>query len=130
MEFRSKDELHFWDYLKDKKAKGSIQNFEYEPDKFTLTPTFRFADKLIRAMTYTPDFKIYHLDGTIEYVEVKGLLTQAALLKVKLFRYYLYTKNDNTKYRLLSRNLKHATIDGQWIEYEDLKKAIREAKKK
>ena len=86
-------------------------------------PKFRFAGRLIRAITYTPDFKIYHVDGTIEYVETKGMLTNEALLKTKLFRYHLYTTDNTVKYRLLSRNLKHATIDGEWIEYEDLKKA-------
>ena len=123
IQFRSKDEVHFWEYCKKKKAKGEILNFEYEPETFTLIPKFNFAGRLIRAMTYCPDFKIYHHDGTVEYIEVKGLLTPEALLKVKLFRYHLYTTDNTVKYRLLSRNLKHATIDGEWIEYEDLKKA-------
>ena len=92
-------------------------------------PSFRFGERLIRAITYCPDFKIYHNDGTIEYVEVKGMLTNEALLKTKLFRYHLYTTDNTVKYRLLSRNLKYAEIDGQWIEYENLKKKRRDAKK-
>ncbi len=123
IQFRSKDEVHFWEYCKKKKAKGEILNFEYEPDKFELMPSFKFCGRTIRAMTYTPDFKWYHHDGTVEYIEVKGFLTPEALLKVKLFRYHLFTTDNTVKYRLLSRNLKHATIDGEWIEYEDLKKA-------
>ena len=51
------------------------------------------------------------------------MLTNEALLKTKLFRYHLFTTDNTVKYRLLSRNLKHATIDCEWIEYEDLKKA-------
>ena len=88
-----------------------------------MMPAFKFCGRSIRAMSYTPDFKWYHHDGTVEYIETKGFLTPEALLKVKLFRYHLYTTDNTVKYRLLSRNLKHATIDGEWIEYEDLKKA-------
>lgn len=129
MQFRSNDEVKFWDWCKEKKAKGEIINFEYEPDKFELMPSFRFGERLIRAITYCPDFKIYHTDGTIEYSEIKGMLTNEALLKTKLFRFHLFNTDDTIKYRLLSRNLKHATIDNEWIEYEDLKKKRRDAKK-
>ena len=92
-------------------------------------PSFRFGERLIRAITYTPDIKIYHTDGTIEYIEIKGRLTNEALLKVKMFRFHLYNTDNTVKYRLLSRNLKHGTIDGQWIEYDDLMKKRRDAKK-
>lgn len=129
MQFRSKDEVRFWEWCKEKKAKGEITNFEYEPDKITLMPSFRFGERLIRAITYTPDFKIYHTDGTIEYIETKGRLTNEALLKVKMFRFHLYNTDNTVKYRLLSRSLKHGTIDNEWIEYEDLMKIRRDAKK-
>ncbi len=129
LEFRSTDEVRFWEWCKDKKAKGEILNFEYEPEKIEIMPKFRFHGELVRAMTYTPDFILYHNDGTKEYIEVKGFFTEQATLKVKLFKYILSNKEPGTKYRVLARNLKHANIDGEWIEYDELQKLKRKAKR-
>lgn len=127
--FRSKDEIFFWEYCKKKKAKGEILNFEYEPDKFELMPKFNFAGKLIHAMTYTPDFKVYHNDGTVKYYEIKGVLTSEATLKVKLFKYFLFKNNPELKYQMIKRSLKYGNIDGEFIDYDEYNAIKRKEKR-
>ena len=122
VQFRSKDEIHFWEYLKRQKAKGLIKNFEYESAVFTLMPSFKFLGSTVRAITYCPDFVVYHNDGGVEYVETKGMLTNEATLKIKMFKYHLHTTLPNANYQVLSRNLTHGNIDGEWIDYFELKK--------
>ena len=130
MQFRSTDEVHFWNYCKRRQAEEIIQSFEYEPEKFELISKFRFQGKSYQAMTYTPDFKIYYPDGFIEYVEVKGHLTNEAKLKNKLFRWHLSNNNPKAGYIILSRSLKYGNIDNEWIEYEELQKLRKKNKKK
>lgn len=120
--FDSKDEARYYEYLKLKKAKGLIKNFELQP-KYTLIPSFKYFGKTRRATTYTPDFLIYHLDDTEELVDVKGFSTQQGELRRKLFE----SKFPNVKLTWIARSLKYGQ-DG-WIEYEELKKKRRENKK-
>lgn len=120
--FDSKDEALYYQYLLQRKAKGEIINFELQP-KYTLIPTFRKNGKTSRATTYTPDFLIYHLDGTQELIDVKGFSTQQGEIRRKLFDY----KYPELKLTWIARSLKYGK-DG-WIEYEELKKIRRENKK-
>ena len=129
IQFRSKDEVHFWEYLKRQKEKELIRNFEYESESFVLIPAFKFLGTTVRAITYCPDFTIYHNDGGVEYIETKGMLTNEATLKIKMFKYHLNVNLPEAKYQVLSRNLTHGDIDGEWIDYYKLKK-IRAANKK
>jgi hypothetical protein len=121
--FDSKDEAIYYEDLKKKKAKGEILNFELQPT-YELIPKFRKQGKLYRATTYTPDFLIYHLDGTEELIDVKGFSTQQGELRRKLFEFNFPDK----KLTWVTRNLKHGDSCG-WIEYEELKKVRREQKK-
>lgn len=121
--FDSKDEARYYEYLKKKKAKGEILNFELQP-KYVLIPGFKKRGKTYRPMTYTPDFLIYHLDGSEELIDVKGFSTQQGEIRRKLFDY----KYPDIKLTWIARSLKHG-VDG-WIEYEQLKKVRRENKKK
>ena len=72
--FDSKDEAKYYEVLKIKKSKGEIYNFELQP-KFILIEGFKKGGKTYRQITYTPDFLIYHIDGTEELVDVKGMMT-------------------------------------------------------
>jgi hypothetical protein len=121
--FDSKDEARYYEYLKKRKAKGEILNFELQPT-YELIPKFRKLGKLYRAVTYTPDYLIYHLDGAEELIDVKGFSTQQGELRRKLFEF----KFPDKKLTWLTRNLKHGDESG-WIEYEELKKVRRESKK-
>ena len=121
--FDSKDGALYYTYLKEQKAKEKILNFELQP-KYTLLPRFKKNGKTFRAVTYTPDFLIYHLDGTMELIDVKGFSTQQGELRRKLFD---YTYKD-LKLTWIARNLKYGDENG-WIEYNMLQKIRRDNKK-
>ena len=108
--FDSKDEAKYYEALKIRKAKGEILNFELQP-RFTLTNSFKKNGKTYRAITYTPDFTVYHNDGSVEYVDVKGMTTQQGELRIKLFNYFY-------------RDLKLSIVD-----FYELKKLRRDNKK-
>jgi len=120
--FDSKDEAEYYKYLLQRKAKEEILNFELQPT-YELIPKFKKDGKSYRAMTYTPDYLIYHLDDSLELIDVKGFSTQQGDIRKKLFNY----KYPDLKLTWIARSLKFGE-DG-WIEYEDLKKKRRENKK-
>ena len=124
--FRSNDEIHYYKYLIERKAKDEIMAFEYEASAFILQPKFDFNGEHIRPITYTPDFIVYHCDGTIEYVEIKGHLTNEAVLKVKMFKYLI--RNEQSKYTMLCRSLKYGDSNG-WILFNELQKKRRANKR-
>lgn len=132
IKFDSIDEMKYYQYLLWKKSKGEIVNFELQP-KYELQPKFRTAEgKVLQPITYTPDYLVYHLDGSLEAVDVKtlGTATQQGELRKKMFLYHY----PHIKLTWICRNLKRARIDGEWILFSDLKaekaKESRERKKK
>ncbi|APF27059.1 hypothetical protein NPD5_252 [Clostridium sporogenes] len=120
--FDSKDEGRYYLYLKELKAKDKILNFERQP-KYELQPSFKKYGKAHRAITYAPDFLIYHLDGSEELIDVKGTETQQGNMRRKMFDY----KYPDLKLTWISRSLKYSSTG--WIEYDELKK-IRKGNKK
>ena len=113
--FDSEHEALYYEYLKCLKAQGEIINFELQP-QYILQPSFKKDGKTIRAITYTADFLIYHLDGTEEAVDIKGMETQQGIMRRKMF----WSKFPDLKLTWICRSLKYG-IDG-WIEYDELKK--------
>ena len=113
--FDSKHEAIYYELLKAKKATGEIVNYELQP-QYILQPSFKKDGKTIRAITYTADFLIYHLDGTEEAVDIKGMETQQGIMRRKMF----WSKFPDLKLTWICRSLKYG-IDG-WIEYDELKK--------
>ncbi|MFT8313201.1 MAG: DUF1064 domain-containing protein [Clostridium sp.] len=120
--FDSKDEAEYYKYLKMRKAKGDILNFELQP-KFVIIPKFKYKDKTEREATYTLDFTVYNLDGTIEYIDIKGFATHDGLLKYKLLK----SLHQDLNFKWIARSLKYG-ING-WIDYKELQKKRRENKK-
>ena len=120
--FDSKDEGIYYKTLLLKKARGEIQNFEMQP-KYTLVPGFKKDGKTYRAITYTPDFLIYHNDGSQELIDVKGYSTQQGELRYKLFNYFYKDK----KLTWVARSIKYGDMYG-FIDYFELKK-VRRAKR-
>lgn len=120
--FDSKDEGKYYLYLKELKATGRILNFELQP-KYELQPGFKKDGKTYRAITYAPDFLIYHLDSTEELIDVKGMSTQQGEMRRKMFEY----KYPELKLTWVARSLKYSQTG--WIEYDKLKKIRRENKK-
>ena len=121
--FDSKDEAKYYEYLKKRKAKEEILNFELQP-KYELQPKFSKNNKKFLPVNYIADFLIYHNDSSEEVVDVKGMATETALLKRKLFEY----SYPNLKLTWVVRNLAHGNEDG-WINYDELKKIRKEIKK-
>ncbi|MBY6965297.1 DUF1064 domain-containing protein [Clostridium botulinum] len=120
--FDSKDEGKYYEYLKKLKSQEKILNFELQP-KYELQPGFKKNGKTYRAITYAPDFLIYHLDGSEELIDVKGTETQQGNMRRKMFDY----KYPDLKLTWVARSLKYSSIG--WIEYDKLKKIRRENKK-
>lgn len=114
--FDSKDEAKYYEALKIRKAKGEIQNFELQP-KFVLREGFKKFGKTYRPFTYTPDFTVYHNDGSVEYVDVKGQTTQQGELRIKLFNDFYR----DLKLSIVARSLKYGDEYG-FIDYDTLKK--------
>jgi hypothetical protein len=121
--FDSKDEARYYEYLKKLKAEEKILNFELQP-KYELQQSFRKYGKSHKAITYAPDFLVYHLDGSEELIDVKGTETQQGNMRRKMFDY----RYPELKLTWVARNLKYGNEDG-WINYDDLKKRRREKKK-
>ena len=121
--FDSKVEGKYYEYLKDLKAKEKILNFELQP-KYILLNKFNYMGKSRQAITYTPDFLIYHTDGTEELIDVKGMETQQGNMRKKLFEY----KYQNLKLTWIASNYKYGNENG-WIECGELKKLRKAAKK-
>lgn len=117
--FDSKDEAKYYEALKERMWKGEILNFELQP-KYVLVPGFKKDGKTFRAITYTPDFRIYHNDGSEELIDVKGFSTQQGELRYKLFN-YMYK---DLKLTWVARNLKHGDAYG-FVDYFELKKIRR-----
>ena len=66
------------------------------------------------------DFEVTYTDGTTEVIDIKGMATETAKVKAKLFRYLYQDKSliwicRAPKYY----QEQHGT---EWIEYEELKK--------
>lgn len=94
IKFDSKKEAAYYQELCLRKRAGDIMDFEVHK-RYELIPAFyNSQNERVRAMTYTPDFVIYH-DGMVEIVDVKGgraTRTQAWVIKWKLLQYQLREK--------------------------------------
>ena len=79
---KSSWELSYAQFLDKELADGKIVQWEYEPDTFW----FERIKRGIRS--YTPDFKVKHLNGKVEYHEVKGYLDSKSKTKLNRMRIY------------------------------------------
>lgn len=79
---RSSWELNYAHYLNFLVQQRKISKWEYEVDTF-------WFDKIKRGVTsYKPDFKVYNVDNTIEYHEVKGHMDNKSITKLKRMKLY------------------------------------------
>ena len=74
-----------------------------------------------KAVYYIADFEIKDENGRIIVVDVKGMATEAALLKRKMFE-HRYPDKD-------LRWVCYSKMDGGWIEYDELQKARAKRRK-
>ena len=82
MFFRSKWEVNYALYLDWLVKEKQILKWEYEAD------VFMFEKIKLGTRSYRPDFKVYNLNGTIEYHEVKGWMDKRSITKIKRMRIY------------------------------------------
>jgi hypothetical protein len=123
IEFDSKDEALYFLYLKQQVQAKLIADFSLQP-VYILQPKFEKLGKKYQAITYTPDFLVYHLDGTVEAIDLKGFSTQQGNMRRKMFD----SVHRDIKLTWVSRSIKHGNSDG-WIEYDELQRARKKQKK-
>lgn len=121
--FDSKDEARYYMDLKKRKAAGEIINFELQP-KYELQPGFKKNGKNYKPIYYVADFLIYHIDGSLEVIDVKGMATPVAIQKRKEFDY----RYRDLKLTWVARSLKYS--ESGWIDVDELKKIRSKNSKK
>ena len=101
--FRSSWEANYALYLDFLIKQKQIKSWTYEKDVF-IFKKIKFGTR-----SYRPDFKIYNLDNTFEYHEVKGYMDNKSKTKIKrMAKYY-----PNVKLIIIDKDV-----------YKDLKKKI------
>ena len=116
--FDSKVECEYYQYLESRLHIDGYDYIQVQP-RFELIPKFGKQ----RKTEYIADFALYFETELIEVIDVKGMATDTAKLKAKLFRY----KYPDVKLTWIWKAPKYT--GEQWITYEDLIKARRERKK-
>lgn len=85
--FRSSWEANYARYLNYQLSLKTIAKWEFEPE------TFIFTGETRGAISYLPDFKIFNIDGTIEYHEIKGWMDAKSKSKLKkMTKFYPHIK--------------------------------------
>ncbi|WP_279525818.1 DUF1064 domain-containing protein [Staphylococcus gallinarum] len=116
--FDSKVECDYYQYLEQRLHVGGYDHIEIQP-RYELIP----KNGKQRKAEYIADFALWDNDKLIEVIDVKGMATETAKLKAKLFR-YLYP---DVKLTWICKAPKYTGKD--WITYEELIIARRERKK-
>lgn len=68
---------------------------------------------------YIVDFKIHHNDGSIEWIEVKGMETREYQMKKKLFEALILTEKPDEKYTVVKSGPSYRTRSGKWFNKRD-----------
>ena len=115
--FDSKIECDFYKYL-ERKLGNEYDHIELQP-KYELIPKFDNQ----RKTEYIADFALWKDSKLLEVIDVKGMPTEVAKLKAKIFRY----QNREIKLTWICKAPKYT--GQEWITYEELTKARRKRKK-
>jgi hypothetical protein len=99
---------------------GAITAVALHP-KYILQEAFEKYGRKFQAVYYEADFQILYQSNDIEIIDVKGMPTEAALLKRKWF--------DKRHHDKILRWVAYSKQDGGWIEFDDLKKLRAKRKK-
>lgn len=110
--FRSMWEANYCRYLDWLKHQGEIIDWAYEAD------TFIFHGVTRAPVTYTPDFKVTELDGSVIYHEVKGWMDPKSKSKLKrMAKHYPHVRLivvDEDGYKAVARSV--SAIVPNWNE--------------
>ena len=82
MYFRSAWEANYARYLAWLVEMKQIRGWKYEAD------TFRFGKITRGTITYTPDFRVENMDGSVEYHEVKGWMDAKSKTRLRRMKKY------------------------------------------
>lgn len=86
IKFDSKVEMEYYIHLLNLKNKGIIDKIILQP-RYELLEKFTKGTRNYRKMEYVADFEIHFSNGIVIVVDIKGLPTEVAKLKRKLFDY-------------------------------------------
>ena len=136
--FDSQTEAEYYQYLKEQMNMRKIRKFERQKEfilqnKFLIVNGERIEEThkdfkkiqranpgcTIQAIKYVADFVVYHSNGQVQVIDVKGQKTADFKLKEKMFN-YMYPQ-----YNKLFCVVKY---NGEWLEYNEANK-IKKAKK-
>jgi len=117
--FSSKIESEYYLYLKEQLKYGKIGDFTTQP-RYLLQEKFKKNGKSFRKIEYVADFEVMHRDGSIEVIDIKGMILPTFAIKQKLFE-RLYP--DRTLILLT-----FVAKWGGWVELDELKR-LRKVKK-
>mgnify|MGYP002712207187 FL=1 len=115
--FDSTVECDYYQYLERNLGKG-YDHIELQP-RYELIPK---ANKQ-RKTEYIADFALFKDDVLVEVIDVKGMPTEVAKLKAKIFR----DKYPNIKLTWICKAPKYTGLE--WIEYDELIKVRRKRKR-
>lgn len=116
--FDSKVECEYYQYLESKMNGVNYDRIEIQP-RYELIPKTGKQ----RKTEYIADFALYLNDELIEVIDVKGMATETAKLKAKMFR-YLYR---DVKLTWICKAPKYTGLE--WITHEELVRVRRQRKK-
>lgn len=115
--FDSKVECDYYQYLE--------RNLGDEYDYIELQPRYELIPKVNkqRKTEYIADFALWKDNKLLEVIDVKGMPTEVAKLKAKIFR----DKYPNIKLTWICKAPKYTGLE--WIEYDELIKVRRKRKR-
>ncbi|MBW4837614.1 MAG: DUF1064 domain-containing protein [Staphylococcaceae bacterium] len=115
--FDSKVECDYYQYLE--------RNLGNEYDHIELQPIYELIPKMNkqRKTEYIADFALWKDNKLLEVIDVKGMPTEVAKLKAKIFR----DKYPNIKLTWICKAPKYTGLE--WIEYDELIKVRRKRKR-
>lgn len=115
--FDSTVECEYYQYLE--------RNLGDEYDYIELQPRYELIPKVNkqRKTEYIADFALWKDNKLLEVIDVKGMPTEVAKLKAKIFR----DKYPNIKLTWICKAPKYTGLE--WIEYDELIKVRRKRKK-
>lgn len=89
IKFDSKIECEYYKYLLKLESDGEIKDIELQP-KYVLIPSYVNSNgKKIREIKYIADFKFFDIQANKwVIIDVKGMPTEVAKLKRKMFGYF------------------------------------------
>lgn len=116
--FDSKVECDYYKYLEQRLIIDGYDFIEIQP-RYELVPKFGKQ----RKAEYIADFALWNNGKLIEVIDVKGMATETAKLKAKIFRY----KYQDVKLTWICKAPRYT--GEEWITYEELNKVRRECKK-